>query len=135
MLQGELKGTGCKAIQVLVCEVSAGGAINGGLCCESTCRADNVLRGAISALSISGEVGSNARKASDELQGSVSARIEPAENYPLSYMGSYEVDPLKREQVLPTESKVMTQDMRVLGIYYYEITNDKGGKTVTIGRD
>ena len=135
MLQGELKGITGEAADRLRCDVSASGAINGSLRSESKCRADDALRGAISALTISGEAWSKAVKASDELQGNVSASIEPVENYPLAYEGSYEVDPLKREQILPTMSRVMLRDLKVHGIYYYEVTNGKGGKTVTIGRD
>ena len=56
-------------------------------------------------------------------------------NSNLYYEGSYEVDPQKNIQVLETKDRVLTDDITVLGIYYYEVTNDTGGKTVTIGRD
>ena len=51
------------------------------------------------------------------------------------YGGSYEIDPQKGAQVLETKDRVMTENLTVLGIYYYEVTNGTGGKTVTIGRD
>ena len=56
-------------------------------------------------------------------------------NSSLYYEGSYEIDPKKAAQVLSTKDRVLTNDITVLGIYYYEVTNDTGGKTVTIGRD
>ena len=56
-------------------------------------------------------------------------------NTNLYYDGSYEIDPQKTVQVLETKDRVMTDDITVLGIYYYEVTNETGGKTVTIGRD
>lgn len=135
MLQGVLKGTAGKSTDTLRGDVSAIGTINSSLESEATGKANDALQGAISALTISGEVVSKAGKASDVLQGNVSASIEPVENYPLAYEGSYEIDPLKREQILPTMSRVMLRDLKVFGIYYYEVTNGNGGKTVTIGRD
>ena len=56
-------------------------------------------------------------------------------NSSMYYEGSYEIDPKKAAQVLSTKDRVLTDDITVLGIYYYEVTNDTGGKTVTIGRD
>ena len=135
MLYGVLTGTSGKVKGLLQGCLTAVGSISGEIDGESSGKASNVLHGEISGGSISGSVGQKTGKASGVLQGGVSASVEPIENYPLPYTGSYVVDPLKREQVLPTESKVMTQDLKVLGIYYYEVTNSNGGKTVTIGRD
>ena len=51
----------------------------------------------------------------------------------LPYEGSYEVEPLTREQILSTANKVMTQDIRIREISYQEVSNESGGHTVTIG--
>lgn len=53
----------------------------------------------------------------------------------LPYEGSYEVEPLTREQILSTANKVMTQDIRIREISYQEVSNESGGYTVTIGGD
>ena len=53
----------------------------------------------------------------------------------LPYEGSYEVEPLTREQILSTANKVMTQDIRIREIAYQEVSNESGGYTVTIGGD
>ena len=85
--------------------------------------------------SLRGRIAETSGTASKELQGRIGANLEPLENKPQVYSGSYEVDPQKSEQVLATKDKVMSDDLTVLGIYYYEVTNGTGGKTVTIGRD
>ena len=69
------------------------------------------------------------------LNGEINASLEPLPHKPLEYEDSYEVDPLKVRQVLSTRDKVMTSDLVINGIYYYEVTNNSGGKTVTIGKD
>lgn len=135
MLYGVLTGTSGQVKGSLQGSIMAVGSLSGNVDGEADSKASNILQGEISGGSISGSVGRKTGTASNILQGDVSTSIKPVENYPLPYTGSYEIDPLKREQVLPTESKVMTQDLKVLGIYYYEVTNNNGGKTVTIGRD
>ena len=82
-----------------------------------------------------GKIGSANSAVGDVLQGHIGASFKPLENVPQKYTGSYEVDPLKTAQVLPTKDKLMVDDLTVQGIYYYEVTNDTGGSTVTIGRD
>ena len=50
------------------------------------------------------------------------------------YDGDYIVIPLAwEEQVLPTEMKLLTQNLTVLEIPYYETSNPSGGYTVNIG--
>lgn len=49
------------------------------------------------------------------------------------YEGSYNVTPRKREQVLHTKDKSMSQDVKVFAIPYNEVSNPFGGKTITIG--
>ena len=50
------------------------------------------------------------------------------------YSGQYEVIPLPSvEQILRTKGKVLTNDVVVAPIPYYEVTNDAGGITVSIG--
>lgn len=48
------------------------------------------------------------------------------------YEESYEVTPTTGEQVLPTRSKTMRDDVTVHAIPYHEATNDSGGYTVSI---
>lgn len=135
MLYGVLTGTSGQVKGSLQGSIMAVGSLSGNVDGEADSKASNILQGEISGGSISGSVGRKTGTTGGVLHGGVSASIEPVENYPLPYTGSYVVDPLKREQILPTESKVMTQDLKVLGIYYYEVTNTNGGKTVTIGKD
>ena len=135
MIYGVLTGAIGKVTKTLQGNISSDISISGELDGEATGRVDSVLHGVISGGSIIGEIGRKTGNASDVIQGDVSVSIEPVENYPEAYTGSYVVDPLKRDQILPTKNKVMTQDLKVLGIYYYEVTNANGGKTVTIGRD
>ena len=82
-----------------------------------------------------GKIGTSKPAISGKIQGQISASFKPLENVPQTYTGSYEIDPLKTAQVLPTKDKLMVDDLTVQGIYYYEVTNDTGGSTVTIGRD
>lgn len=76
------------------------------------------------------------------LPGVISATIEPltlqgtitpsvtAPRYP----GPYEVMPSEDAQVLATSGRVMSSDVSVAGIPYYEVTNPQGGSTFIIGR-
>lgn len=50
-----------------------------------------------------------------------------------TYRGPYEVTPRATEQVLATKTTLMTDDVTVNGIPYYETSNASGGYTVTIG--
>lgn len=52
--------------------------------------------------------------------------------YPM-YEGPYEVTPLFDEQILETRKKSMADDVTVLAIPIYEVSNPQGGTTVTIG--
>lgn len=52
--------------------------------------------------------------------------------YPF-YTGAYHVKPSQDEQTLHTAQKVMTGDVTVEEIPYYETTNESGGYTVIIG--
>lgn len=49
------------------------------------------------------------------------------------YTGEYEVTPAIEAQTLPTAKKVLEKNLQINGIPYAEVTNQKGGKTVTIG--
>ena len=69
------------------------------------------------------------------IKGTLHANLNPISNLPPDYQGTYEIDPTKNEQILNTKNKVMRKDLKVLGIFYYEVTNANGGSTVTIGRD
>lgn len=50
------------------------------------------------------------------------------------YSGSYTVTPLVRESKLDTQNKVMTDDIHVEAIPYYEVSNNSGGETAVIGQ-
>lgn len=49
------------------------------------------------------------------------------------YKGSYEVTPSVQEQIMPTASKVMRNDMKIKEIPYAEVSNASGGNTISIG--
>lgn len=49
------------------------------------------------------------------------------------YEGTYIVIPQSKEQVLPTSNKYLIDDVTIKEIPYYEVSNDAGGKTITIG--
>ena len=49
------------------------------------------------------------------------------------YDGSYQVTPKTVSQTLVTANKLMQADVMVNEIPYAEVTNNSGGKTVTIG--
>lgn len=49
------------------------------------------------------------------------------------YDGSYEVTPSSFPQSLSTENLVMRNNVNIKEIPYYEVLNQSGGKTVTIG--
>ena len=54
-------------------------------------------------------------------------------NYDI-YTGQYEITALPEvEQILRTEKKILLADIVVKPIPYYEVTNDAGGITVSIG--
>lgn len=49
------------------------------------------------------------------------------------YSGSTDVIPSEKEQILYTEGKTLIDNIFVRPIPYAEVSNDYGGKTVTIG--
>lgn len=54
-------------------------------------------------------------------------------DYP-EYDGAYEITPLPgTDQILATAGRVLTENVNVLEIPYYETTNESGGYTVSIG--
>ena len=52
-----------------------------------------------------------------------------------TYEGEYEVTPTVDGMVLPTNNKVMTDDLTVKAIPFYNVSNTSGGSTVFIGSD
>jgi len=52
-----------------------------------------------------------------------------------TYEGPYEVTPKTEAQILSTAKKVMTDDVTVKGVPYYETGNDAGGLTVYIASE
>lgn len=49
------------------------------------------------------------------------------------YNGPYEVTPSTTSQILPTANLVMSDDVNINQIPYYEVSNLSGGKTASIG--
>lgn len=132
-----LPQAGTRASNIIQGNVNVRSSIHGEVSSSPKERVKDYLQGAVTIGSaVSGEMLPKAgMPADDYLQGEIHASIEPIENLPQNYEGIYEIDPTKNRQILPTKDKLMLQDMTVLGIYYYEVTNEQGGKTVTIGRD
>lgn len=51
-----------------------------------------------------------------------------------AYAGTYQVTPMARlDQILRTENKILEEDIVIKQIPYAEVSNNAGGKTVTIG--
>ena len=51
------------------------------------------------------------------------------------YTGEYEVTPLVTSQVLETKQKLMTDDLKIKEIPFFNVSNTSGGTTVYIGGD
>lgn len=51
------------------------------------------------------------------------------------YIGDYVVTPKVTEQVMPVKEKVMTDDVTILAIPYYDVSNASGGSTVYIAKE
>ena len=49
------------------------------------------------------------------------------------YEGEYIITPSVEQQTMQTKNKAMNNDVTILAIPYAEVTNNTGGKTVTIG--
>ena len=52
-----------------------------------------------------------------------------------TYEGDYNVTPKVEEQMLPTKDKVLTDDITVRSIPFFNVSNTSGGSTVYIGRE
>lgn len=51
------------------------------------------------------------------------------------YDGPYEAIPKVESQTLHTDKKLMTDDVTVHGVPFYEVSNDQGGNTVYIAKE
>ncbi|MBP3647192.1 MAG: hypothetical protein J6K55_12305 [Clostridia bacterium] len=51
------------------------------------------------------------------------------------YTGSYEITPKVDAQILPTAQKLMTEDLTVKAIPFFDVSNNSGGRTVYIARE
>lgn len=51
------------------------------------------------------------------------------------YEGGYEVTPKVSEQTLPTAKKLMSEDLTIKEIPYFEVGNNSGGDTVYIAKE
>ena len=49
------------------------------------------------------------------------------------FTGSYEVTPKVEAQTLETKDKLMSEDVHIKSIPYYEVSNPQGGTTIIIG--
>lgn len=48
------------------------------------------------------------------------------------YLGDYDVTPKIKSQILLTSNKVMSKDVKINGVPYYEVSNPQGGTTFII---
>ena len=48
------------------------------------------------------------------------------------YLGDYDVTPKIESQILLTSNKVMSKDVKINGVPYYEVSNQQGGTTFII---
>ena len=53
----------------------------------------------------------------------------------IPYTGDYVVTPKVDEQILPTENKLMEDDVTIKAIPFYNVSNTAGGSTVYIGKE
>ena len=51
----------------------------------------------------------------------------------VDYTGTHEVTPKTTAQTLPTADKRLTDDITVLAIPFYEVSNTAGGSTFSVG--
>lgn len=51
------------------------------------------------------------------------------------YEGEYKVTPKVIEQTLPTAKKLLSEDVTIKKIPYFEVSNTSGGNTVYIGNE
>ena len=51
------------------------------------------------------------------------------------YDGPYDAIPKVEAQTLHTDKKLMTDDVTVHGVPFYEVSNDQGGNTVYIAKE
>lgn len=49
------------------------------------------------------------------------------------YSGEYVMTPKVREQIMQTKDKVMTDDVTIKSIPFFDVSNNSGGTTVYIG--
>lgn len=72
------------------------------------------------------------------LKGSISeqGRLTGSLSMPIGYedyTGEYEILPQVTDQTVETNDKRMTDNLKVLAIPYYEVSNASGGNTLNIG--
>lgn len=61
-------------------------------------------------------------------------KVGNAEDCPV-YDGNYAVTPAVTEQTLKTAQKKMVADVKIKKIPYFEVSNNSGGTTATIGNE
>lgn len=60
--------------------------------------------------------------------------VQPVIGDATPYEGEYEILPMPEAQRLPTAKRYCTEDIRVRGIPFYEVSNTSGGTTIIIDR-
>ena len=69
-------------------------------------------------------------------RGTLSATVsKPAFLGGEEYEGAYEVTPKVEAQTMPTKYKLLTDDMTVKAIPFFNVSNTSGGSTVFIGNE
>ena len=65
---------------------------------------------------------------------SIEGRVSMAKEMTMEpYDGPYQVTPAVEAQTLATKNKYMTEDVAVMSIPYFDVSNPSGGSTVYIG--
>ncbi len=83
---------------------------------------------------IIGNVNSNfSESVKNKLQGDLHTSLNPVDNHIPFYNGSYQITPTLEAQELQTSSRILENNIRVLGIPFSETVNSSGGKTAVIG--
>ena len=54
---------------------------------------------------------------------------------PPRYEGPYAITPKVSAQTMPTKGKIMTEDVAIKSIPYFDVSNNTGGSTVYIGNE
>ena len=95
----------------------------------------NGLRGSIveNKRVLSGAIHSGTKNFAGKVPGTL--EFHYSENSAEEYIGPYDVTPQVASQTLNTAGKIMSSNVEVHGVPYFETSNTSGGSTVYIARD